>query len=82
MRRVATREHIWYAQAAAALGGTVLICGAQQEVRRMLERCGLVALFGAASFCWDASAAITAAHALFTSDDAHVAVPVVSVTVV
>jgi SulP family sulfate permease len=54
-------EHLWHAQHAA--GGAVFICGVQPQVRRMLERFGLVALFGEGSFYWDASAAIAAAHA-------------------
>jgi len=73
-------EHHWHAQ--AALGGTVFICGAQKEVRRMLERFGLVVLYGEASFFWDASAAIAAAHALAASDGDHVAESVASEIIV
>ncbi len=73
-------EHLWHAQ--AALGRTVFICGAQKEVRRMLERFGLVALYGEASFFWDASAALEAAHAWFASDDDGVAEPVASAIIV
>lgn len=65
-------EHLWHAQARS--GGAVFICGAQPQVRRMLESFGLVALYGEESFYWDASAAITAAHAVLERE--RVAEPV------
>ena len=70
-------EHLWHAQ--AVLGGTVFICGAQPQVRRMLERFGLVALYGESSFFWDASAAIAAAHALSAAGSDRAAEPVATV---
>ena len=65
-------EHLWHARARS--GGAVFICGAQSQVRRMLERFGLVALYGEESFYWDASAAIAAAHVMLERE--RVAEPV------
>lgn len=45
----------------AKTGGTLMLAGVHDNVRRMLERGGLVAEIGEANFFWSADQAIVAA---------------------